>query len=166
MSRNKPAPKRLAAQQENSAAGSSSSSSSSSSNPQVQKLAALLGNIKHTWRLHGKRFTSWWASLDKEARLKFLLQEGGSVWRLHFTPEWNQEELAKGTALTELIKDIAEIPDTGEPGAAEGYDAVTELCLRHLPFAHMVAPHVKASFLQRSSVAASSCCFQASWAGH
>uniref|UniRef100_A0A383W1X9 Uncharacterized protein n=1 Tax=Tetradesmus obliquus TaxID=3088 RepID=A0A383W1X9_TETOB len=83
-----------------------------------------------------------------------------------FTPEWNQEELAKGTALTELIKDIAEIPDTGEPGAAEGYDAVTELCLRHLPFAHMVAPHVKASFLQRSSVTASSCCFQASWAGH
>lgn len=39
----------------------------------MQKLAALLGNIKHTWRLHGKRFTSWWASLDKEARLKFLL---------------------------------------------------------------------------------------------
>jgi hypothetical protein len=39
----------------------------------VQKLAALLANIKQTWGQHVKRFTSWWASLDKEARLKFLL---------------------------------------------------------------------------------------------
>jgi hypothetical protein len=47
-----------------------------------------------------------------------------------------------GTALIDLIKATAEIPDAGEPGAAEGYDAVTELCLRHVPFACKVAPLV------------------------
>jgi hypothetical protein len=37
----------------------------------------------------------------------------------------------------------------GEPGANEGYDAVSELCLRHVAFACTVAPFVKSKASQK-----------------
>lgn len=50
-----------------------------------------------------------------------------------------------GHKLIDLIKETAEIPDAGEPGSAPGYNAITELCLQHVPAARQLAGQIRSS---------------------
>lgn len=50
-----------------------------------------------------------------------------------------------GHRLIDLINETALIPDAGDPGCAPGCNAVTELCLQHVPEARHIAGQFRSS---------------------